>query len=241
MKNPSPALHLARKELEIFFLSPIATVLLFAFSLVMGIVTFMAVYDAREANFVLQTTFYMAFIILMFITPFYTMRLLAEEKRSGTMEILLSAPVSEWDIALGKFLGAFLFYGLMLAFPLVTLLFLSFFGRPDFGIFLSNLIGLLLSGAAFISLGLLCSSLTKNQIVAAMLCFGALLFLLLVEWVSGLSQGGLRSFMAGLSLSTHFAGFSKGMFDTADLVYFLSFISFNLFLVTRVLADRRQV
>jgi ABC-2 type transport system permease protein len=236
----SPVIHIAAKEWEIFFLSPIATVLLSAFSLVMGIVTFMTVYDAREATFVLQTVFYTAFIILMFITPFYTMRLLAEEKRSGTIDILLSAPVTEWEITLGKFLGALAFYGLMLAIPVVTLLFISFFGKPDFGVFLSNLIGLILSGAVFISLGLLCSSLTKNQIIAAMLCFGILLFLLLVEWVSGLSQGGLRAFLAGFSLSAHFAGFSKGIFDTADFVYFLSFIAFDLFLVTRVLADRRQ-
>ncbi len=241
MKQFQPALIIAKKEIEIFFLSPIAYVLLFAFSLVIGIITFMSIYDAREATFVIQSVMYSTFIILMFISPFFTMRLISEEKRSGTIEILFSIPLSEVDITMGKFLGALAFYGMMISLPFIYALFLLFFGKPDLGILFTNILGIILSGSAFISIGLLCSALTKNQIVSAMLCFAVLLFLLLVDWVAGLSDGFLRNILMNISITGHFSNFSKGLIDSADVIYLLSFVTFNLFLVSRILSDRRSL
>ncbi len=241
MNRSRNTIVIARKELEIFFMSPIASIILFTFSLVMGIYFFMAIYDGRDASVVAPFIGNIATFMLMFITPFYTMRLIAEEKRSGTIEILFSAPITDTEIILGKFAGSFIFFLIMLAVPIFHYLLLMFFGKPDIGIIFTNLIGLILMGAAFISIGLLCSTLTKNQIVSAMLSFAILLFLWLVEWVSGLSSGLGRTILGYISLLGHFSNLSKGILDSTDIIFFLTFVIFNLFLASRILADRRTL
>jgi ABC-2 type transport system permease protein len=162
--------------------------------------------------------------------PLFTMRLYAEEKKSGTLEVLMTSPLSNLQIITGKFLGTLALYMIMLGFTLIYPLILFMYGNPDWGPIASGYVGLILMGAAFISIGGLCSSFTENQIVAAVISFGVLLFLWVISWASHFVGPGLGDVLSYLSLIEHFDDFSKGIMDTKDIVFYLSFILFSLFL-----------
>jgi ABC-2 type transport system permease protein len=229
---------LALKELHLYFFSPVAYVILFAFSLILGYYFFIFTYDLKDAVSILPYLFNVFSILLLFSTPFMTMRLIAEEKRSGTMEILASLPFTPAELAVGKYAGAVLFYLVLLVIPFLHTLLLFVFGRPDPGVVLANWVGLLLNGAAFMSFGLLASTFSRNQIVSAMVCFLLLLFFWMFGWVGQAVGGTAGQVIAWLSLTSHFDGFNKGIMDLGDAVYFLSVISFNLTVSAKILAGR---
>jgi ABC-2 type transport system permease protein len=228
-----------RKELQLFFFSPVAWILLFAFSLILGYYFFMFVYQVRDAVAVMPYLFNVFTVLILFATPFYTMRLLAEEKRSGTIDVLWSLPLTDLEIAAGKFLGSFLFYLILISITLAYSLFLLAVGRPDIGMLFANYLGVVLVGAVFISFGLLASSVSRNQIIAAMLTFLILMFFWLLDWIAGSFQGWGQQVLAFLSLTGHFASFSKGVLSLTDFVYLLSLVALNVFLTSRVLGTRR--
>jgi ABC-2 type transport system permease protein len=178
-------------------------------------------------------------VVFLFLLPLITMRTYAEEKRSGTIELLLTSPLTDLEIVLGKFLGALGLYAVMVALTLIHFGLLFAFGKPEWKPLATAYLGLLLFGGCFIALGLFISSLTKNQIVAGAATFGVFLLLWVVDWI-GESMGPTgQAILKYLSMTEHLEDFVKGVIDTKHLVYYLSFIAFGLFLTVRSVDTER--
>ena len=242
-------LTLAQKELRAYFVSPIAYVLLVFFALLFGY------FYASSINYVVQLSmgqfgfggpqivninefmirplFGNTAVILLFFLPMLTMRSFAEEKRSGTMELLLTSPLTDFQIIMGKFLGAMALYALMLSLTLIHIGVLFWYGEPEWGPVLSGYLGLLLMGGSFISIGLAISSMTTNQIVAAVSTFAVLLLFWIINWMGDASGTTTQSVLAYLSILEHFDDFSKGVIDTTHVTYYVSFIALGLFLTAK--------
>ena len=180
-----------------------------------------------------------ASFILILLAPAITMRLLAEEQKLGTVELLLTSPVKDWEVVLGKFLASFTFLIVTLAVTLYYVLLLFVFGDPDWGPIWSAYLGLILYGGAALSIGLLASSLTNNQIVALVVGFGVLLILFIIDLASELVGGIGSTILFEISLRTHLDDFSRGIIDTRHLVFYVTVIALFLFLTVRSLETRR--
>ena len=178
-------------------------------------------------------------VILLFTLPLVTMRTYSEEKRSGTIELLLTAPLTDVEIVLGKFLGGLVLYATMLAVTLVHVGFLFAFGNPEWRPVATGYLGLLLMGSCFLSLGLFISSLTKNQIVAGMVTFAVFLFFWVINWIATFSGPTAQAVFTYLSITEHLNDFARGVIDTRHLVYYVSFIAFSLFLTVRAVDSER--
>ncbi len=244
-----------RREWTAAFASPIAYVVCAVFAGLSGyffssgfnyfsLISFQAgrnpyLVDLNVNQMVLAPTFGNMSIILLLMLPLLTMRLLAEEKRSGTFELVMSYPVREMEIILGKYLAALLVFAVMLLPTVLFPVLASVLAETDLGPVVTAYLGLFLLGGAFIALGLFLSSLTENQIVAAVLTFGALLGLWMIGWVSGISGSAWARVLAQISIIEHFDSFAKGILDTHDLVYYLVFIVFFLFLTGRSVESSR--
>jgi ABC-2 type transport system permease protein len=180
-----------------------------------------------------------AAIIILFIMPMITMRTYAEEKRSGTMELLLTSPLTDVQIILGKFLGAMGLFAAMLLVTAIDVAILFRLGNPEWKPVLTGYLGLLLLGGCFLSLGLLISSLTKNQIVAGGMTFGVFLLLWIVNWFADGVGPTTREVLNYLSITAHLEDFVRGILDTKHIVYYLSFITFGLFLTAKSVDSER--
>src|SRR6185436_11554885 len=178
-------------------------------------------------------------VVALFVLPLITMRTYAEEKRSGTIELLLTSPLTDTQIVLGKFFGAVALYAVMLAVTLIHIGILFIYGNPEWKPILTGYLGLLLMGAAFLSIGLLISSLTRNQIVAGMATFAVLLLLWTVNWMSESASPMMQKVLSALSITERFDDFSKGVLSVSHLVYYVSFISFGLFLTAKSVDSER--
>jgi ABC-2 type transport system permease protein len=178
-------------------------------------------------------------IMILFVMPMVTMRTYSEEKRSGTIELLLTSPLTDFQIIMGKFLGAMALYALMLAVTTIHIALLFIYGRPELKPILTAYLGLFLLGGCFISLGLLISSLTKNQIVAGMLTFAVFLLLWIITWIGSFSGPTVDQLTQYLSIIDHLEDFSKGVIDTKHLIYYVSFITFGLFLTAKSVDSER--
>lgn len=250
-------LNVAARELRSYFASPIAYMTIFGFLVITGIffASYAAVFmDPRALMYNIPATMDAILsnlvIVLLLIAPALTMRLLAEEQRSGTIELLMTAPLRDWQVVLGKYLAAFALYLIMLALTLYYPVILLVFGSPDVGVMVTSYVGAILLGAAFLAVGVLASALTRNQIVAAVLALGTLLFLWLIEVFAPLLPTDLTLPLAGgalnpaealqnLSIIHHYFDFTKGIVDTRHVLYYLSVVAICLFLATRVLEIRR--
>ncbi len=244
---------LARRELNSYFVSPIAYILLAMFAVIFGYFFFTAVaifvqFSGRSQpgmgamnidQFVIQPTFGNFSIILLFLSPMITMRLFAEEKRSGTMELLLTSPVRDYEIIFGKWLAAMLLYGAMLGLSLLNLSILFVYSEPDWRALLVAYLGLLLMGGTFLALGAFISSLTRNQIVAGAVAFGLFLMLYVLDWVNAYSTSTVGKICKYLAIAPHFQQFSKGVIELKDAIYYVSAIGFGLFLTKRSLESLR--
>jgi ABC-2 type transport system permease protein len=186
-------------------------------------------------------------VLLLFVLPMITMRTYAEEKRSGAMELLLTSPITDLEILVGKFVGALTLYAAMLGVTLLYIAMLFAFGTPEWKPIATAYLGLLLFGGCFISVGLLVSSFTKNQIVAGMMTFVVFLLLWIIDWLAA-SATGLFGATAGpvvedvlnyLSITQHFDDFGKGVIDTRHVIFYVSFITFGLFLTARSVDSER--
>ncbi|MGA2329747.1 MAG: ABC transporter permease [Bryobacteraceae bacterium] len=178
-------------------------------------------------------------VISLFLIPMIGMRLFAEEKNSGTIELLLTSPVRDLEIVLGKWLGGLLFYCCLLGIAALNLGFLFFYGQPDWKPVVLGFLGLVLQGGALLAVCTFLSSLTRNQIIAADAGFTICLLLWVLDWVSAYETAAWAKVMSYLSLSTHFEQFAKGVLDSRDLVYYFSMIFLWLFLTTRSVESLR--
>lgn len=233
MKN-TPSIF--AREIKAYFVSPIAYVALIVFIFFAGY--FFAVYmniasrDQGEAS--MRMIFHNMSVTMLFLAPLMTMRLFAEEKRSGTIEILMTSPVTDTEVVLGKFAASLALFVIMLALTFTCPLFLVIYGNPDVAAMAVGYLGLFLLGTAFISLGVAASSITKNQIIAALISFVMLLGLWIIGWMSStVSIHWMRSALSFASLVEHFDDFSKGVLDTKHVVYYVSFATFCLFLAVK--------
>jgi len=177
-------------------------------------------------------------VLVLFVLPAVTMRTYAEEKKTGTIELLLTSPLTDWEIILGKFLGAMGLYAAMLAVTTINIGLLFVYGKPEWKSVLIVYLGLLLLGGAFISLGLFISSLTKNQIVAFVATFGVALMLWVITWFN-FSGPPMSTITSYLSIIEQFDDFGKGVIDTSHLIYYVSFITFGLFLTAKSVESER--
>jgi len=177
--------------------------------------------------------------IWLLIVPMLTMRLFAEEKKNGTMELLMTSPISTAQMLMGKFLACLSLYSIIVALTLVYCFILEAYGSPDWGPIFSAYLGYLLLGGAFIAVGVLASALTENQIVAVLLSFGMLLMLWLIDWSASFAGPTAAKILQYLSFIQHLQDFQRGVVDTKDVIFYLTFIFFSLFLTTRVLESRR--
>jgi len=244
---------LAKKELKIYFYSPIAYSVAFMFLLIAGYFFYSDVLyfslislQARSGFMGLDITDWVIrpllgnmSVVLLLILPLLTMRLFAEERRQGSLELLLTYPLRDIELVLGKFFGCLAVYALMLAFTIPYPIILYLLGRTDISPFFTGYLGIFLMGSAFIALGLFISSLTESQIVAAVITFGLSLLFWIINWATHFTGPPLSKILEAISIITHFEDFMKGIIDTAHIIFYLSFISLSLFLTLRVLESRR--
>jgi len=244
-----------KRELAVYFTSPMAYAILVIFLIIAGYMfsstvsyyAFVSLEAARNpylaglnvADAVLNPLFANLSVVMLLMLPALTMRLLAEEKKSGTFELLFTYPLRDIEVVLGKYAAVLAVFAVMLGLTATYQILLAFLGKSAGGVALAGYLGLFLAGAAFLSLGLFVSSLSENQIVAAVVTFGCLLLLYLAGWSSAMIQSDLGKVLTHLSLIEHFKNFSKGVVDTTDLVYYACFIFFFLFLSLRTLESKR--
>jgi ABC-2 type transport system permease protein len=247
-------LVIARKELKQLFSSPIAYVALAMFFLITGFLFFSLVGfyttqvlqlqgtpppDFNPTRIIFTPLYEDASFVLILLVPVLTMRLVAEEDRAHTMELLATSPVTSTAIVLGKYLAALVLFLALLAISVYMPLSLAVIGRLDWGLLASSYTGMLLLGAAFLAIGLFASTLNENQIVAAAIGFA----LLLLFWVLGFAQqasgSAVQQLLSSLSFSTHFTNLTGGVIDTLDVLFFLSLAGFFLFLGVLALESRK--
>lgn len=232
-------LAVLKKELQTYFFSPVAYIVFAAFLLVVGYLFSMVLINSRLAT--LEPMLGNAGFILMLISPILTMRLISEERRSNTIELLLTSPISPVEVVIGKFLACLVLYivliFLTLQFPLIVFKHSTGF---DLGPVYSGYVGLILLSAAYISVGLFASTLAENQIISAIVSFGITLLFWVIGWVKYALEGNpLGDVFYQMSLLTRYQDFLKGLVDSSNIVYFLVFTLVWLFLATRVLESER--
>lgn len=245
-----------RKELRLYFASPVAyvvgtfyllitgwffTQIFFIYSLqsMQSMMNPMMAGSLNPTEAVMRPLFSNMSVVLLFFIPMLTMRLFAEEQKSGTIELLLTYPVRDGEVLLGKFLAAFTLYALLLALTLLYPALVASFGRVEWGAIVTGYIGLLLLGASFLAVGVFISSLTENQIVAGFSTFAVLLGFWVIGWGAESAGGWVRTVLQYVSLLDHMENFGKGVIDTKDLVYYVTATGLALFLTLRSLEARR--
>lgn len=245
-------LAVAGKELRSYFHSPVAYVVLAAYTLQCGyfFYSFTATYVMQTFrmqsmggmgapamginNYIVRPLFEgVLSIIMLLLIALITMRLYPEEKRTGTIELLLTSPLTDMQIILGKFLGALSLYVFMLIITFLYVGTLFLYGKPAFLPFLAQALGFLLFGGALLALGMWISTFTQNQIIAAVVSFAFFLLIYVLNWVTAYSSGPVSRVFSYLAFTTHYQNFAKGVVDLKDLVYYLSVIVLGIFLTAR--------
>lgn len=245
-----------RKEMSNFFVSPIAYSVIAIFLVVSGFffwanVSFMSLVSLQAASnpiiaerinltdIVVRPLIQNMAIILLFVMPLLTMRLFSEEKKSGTIELLLTYPIDDAAFVFGKFFAALALLIIMLLATFTFPILLASLAQPDIGVMLSGYLGLFLMGAAFMALGTFISSLTENQIVAAAISFGAAILFWVLSWTSSFAGQSTGAVLKQLSILEHLESFNKGILSVPDLSFFILFIAFFVFLCLRSLETYR--
>jgi ABC-2 type transport system permease protein len=251
-------LVIAGKELQGYFVQPVAYVVLTVFLLLGGwfffallrqfdemvqLIQMMGQADQlQQMNLnsrVIEPLLHDLSIVLVIVMPALTMRVFAEEKRTGTYELLLTAPVRTGEIVAGKFIASACFTLIMVALAWIFPIILMVFGDPEVGVMFAGYLGLALLAVTFVAVGLFTSSLTQNQIIAAISSFGLLILLFVISWPADTGGGVVWSLLKYLSLPEHFSTLVRGVIDTSDIVFFLSMILVALFLTQRSVESAR--
>jgi ABC-2 type transport system permease protein len=244
-----------RKELRSYFVSPIAYLLLAMFAVIFGFffwnILGFFIREGTEAMMsgqmfpmnlnerVIRPLLSNISVVGLFLIPMITMRLFAEEKRTGTIELLATSPVSDLQVILGKWTAAVVLYGGMLLLSALNFLFLFKYGRPDWKPLAIGYLGLLLQAGALLAIGTFISTLTKNQIIAGAVTFAVCLLLWILEWVTGFDTAAWARVMAYMSVITHFESFAKGLLDSKDVIFYVTLIFLGLFLTARSMESLR--
>jgi ABC-2 type transport system permease protein len=231
---------IATRELVSYFTSPMAYVAMFFYLGVCGLIFILSTATGQAKADMTGMFHSMVFLMLM-LAPVLTMGLLAQETNSGTYELLMTKPLRDTEVVIGKWLGAVALFSAILLVTLEFPLLYEAFGSPDWGQTLSGYIGILLCGLAFLAVGVFASSLTSNQIAAWLMATFMLLFFWLVGWLSYGGTSWLGNVAKALSVYENFGDFERGMLDAKNVVYFLSVTFFFLFLTVRSLESRRTV
>lgn len=226
---------IVRKELETYFGTPIAYIVLFVATVVFNVFFYVLVDQGREAQ--MRDMFLLMEFLFVFLAPILTMKLLAEERSSGTIEFLMTAPIRKAQIVFGKFLGAGMFFTFCLMPTGIFAMIMSSVRGFDLPVALCGYAGIWLEGLFFVSVGLLFSSMTRNQIIAAVSTYAVLLLLYFAAAFQGFFAGNMKGLTQYLSVQSHSAGFFVGMISSADLIYWISGIAVCL-LLTRINLDR---
>jgi ABC-2 type transport system permease protein len=243
------------KEFKAYFTSPVAYILMALFGLIFGFFFYSAtayfVMAGMRAQmggqsqpmsvneYVIGPLLGNAGIVGLFLIPLISMRLFAEEKRSGTIELLMTSPLRDWEIVLGKWLGAIAMYLCVLAISAINVGLLFFWGHPDIRPILTGYLGLILQGATILAIGTFISTTTKNQIIAGAATFSVCLLLWVLSWVSSYNEAPWAQAVAYCSILTHFEPFSRGILDSKDIIFYLSAIFLGLFMTARSLDSMR--
>ncbi len=244
-----------RKELKSYFSSWVAYLLLAFFAVLFGWVFANSmnyfVYESMMANmqgggmpmnvndWVVRPVLMNVGVISLFVIPMITMRLFAEEKRNGTIELLMTSPVRDFEMVLGKWFAALTLYACVLGVSALNVAYLFEFGKPDWKPILVGYLGLLLQGGCLLAVGTFISTLTRNQIIAVGATFAACLLLWVLDWVTAYNTDPWAKVVSYIAVTTHFQTFAKGVLDTKDVVYYLSAIFFGLFLTERSMESLR--
>lgn len=231
--------HIVWKELRSYFVSWLAYALLAGWVLIGGL-TYVVMLSDASSNFQIATLYGNLATMLLFVAPLLTMRLLAEERREGTLEMLFTSPLTEWQVTLGKFFGACGFIGVLLLFTLQFPIFTLRYGQVDNGPIWGSYIAMICCGAAFSAFGLFCSSLTESQVVAGFMTFGGLVISWMLSWLPAAAPTSQFAAIAGQwSVFSHLEQMFRGVVDTSDLLFFASFVILFLFATVRVLESRQ--
>ncbi len=252
MKN---AWIIFRKELKSYFASPIAYLLMAFFALIFGFGFFTATRDFVRFSFqaqmmgrgmpmnineqIIRPLLGFASTVALFLIPMITMRLFAEEKRTGTIELLMTSPVRDIEIIVGKWAAAMMLYICVLGMSILNVALLFAFGKPDWKPVLVGYLGLILQGGTLLAIGAFISTLTRNQIIAGGVTFFVCLLLWLLSWFTAFDSTGWGQVVNYLSIVTHFDTFAKGVLDSRDVVFYLSMIFFGLFITSRSMESLR--
>lgn len=245
-------LAIAGKELRHYFHSPIAYLVMTVWAALCGVVFYILTASFTAQSLRMQMMGGMGappmsinefivrpmlqgilMVVLLFLLPLVTMRLYAEEKRSGTIELLLTSPLTDIQIILGKFLGALVLYAVLVAITFLYIGVLFIYGNPNARPLIANALGIFLFGTALLALGMWFSTFTKNQIIAGVLSMVVFLLLFIADWPQNFSSSPAVKVFAYMSLSNHLDNFAKGVIDLGDVVYYLSGVALGIFLTAR--------
>jgi gliding motility-associated transport system permease protein len=233
----SPALVISRREIRTYFNSPVAYIVVTVFTVITGYLFFTQLFLEKQAE--LRQLFSFMPFLFMFMVPAVTMRLLADERSSGTLELLSTMPVRDWEVVVGKFLAALALVCTAVGLTLVFAITVRLLGPLDRGPAIGGYIGLVLMGGAFVAIGVMCSAFTRNSIVAFIAAFGISFALYLFGKLTQFMPEALQPVVSFLSIDGHFDNISRGVIDTRDVVYYLSVIAACLLLATTSLDSRR--
>lgn len=240
-----PIITIAKRELSGYFASPVAFVFIVIFLLIAAFFTFMVAGFFERGQASLETFFTWHPWLYLFLVPAVGMRMWSEERRLGTIELLLTMPVTPWQAIVGKFLAAWMVVGLALVLTFPVWVTVNYLGNPDNGVIFASYLGSLLMGGAYLAITAMTSAMTRNQVVAFIVSVVLSLFLilagyppvtnLLVQWASPWLVDGIAAF----SVMTHFDSIQKGVLDSRDILYFLSVIVFSLFTTSVIIRAHR--
>src|SRR5436853_896518 len=244
-----------QKEIKSYFASPIAYGLMAFFALLAGyfFYIYIAMFVARSMEsqmfgrpqpmdlneWIVRPILMNISVIGLFLIPMITMRLFAEEKRSGTIELLATSPIRDIEIIIGKWLAAMAMYGSMLLFTALNLIFIFRYGNPDWKPVAIGYLGLILQAGGLLAIGTFISTLTRNQIIAAAVTFAVCLILWVLDWSVGFETAKWAQILSYFSITRHFESFSKGLLDSKDAIFYVSAIIFGLFLTSRSMESLR--
>jgi ABC-2 type transport system permease protein len=231
------ALTVAKREIRTYFNSPIAYIVITVFMLLSGYLFFSSLFIERQAE--LRSYFNLMPLLLSFIVPAMAMRLIAEEKASGSLEMLITMPVRDWQVIVGKFLAGMALLAAMVGLTLFYAVTVMLVGPLDRGPAIGGYVGILLVGGAYMAIGVMASTLTRNQIVAFIIGFAISFSLYLFYRLVPFMPESLRPMLAYLSVESHFDGMSRGIIDSRDVVYYLSVMVVSLVIATVSLESRK--
>ena len=233
----TPALVISRREVRTYFNSPVAYIVVPVFVIITGYLFFTQLFLEKQAD--MRGFFNIMPLLFMFMIPAITMRLLADEKSSGTLELLITMPVRDWEVVVGKFLAAMALLCTAIGLTLVFAITVKSLGPLDRGPAIGGYLGLVLMGGAYVSIGVMASALTRNSIVSFIVAFAISFALYLLGRLTQFLPQSLQKLVAFLSIDGHFENIGRGVVDSRDVIYYLSVMTVCLLIATLSLESRR--